>query len=344
MTVRQRLAVWALTGLVVLTVGAAAWQRVPRYPRLELRMPVLRLPDPNEVMDPTAGGRPMLLVVVENTPQARPQAGLVDACIVYALPTEARITRFMAAFCGDAPDVIGPVRSVRGHMLDIAADLGAIVVHAGQSEEARRMIALQKRPAINQFTRPAPFWRDGSREMPHNLYTGFDRLLADLRNHPILVEAQPLPFSFSYDAPGVAAGTAAASARLDYGPLYAVQYRYEASNQRYLREQDGMPHLDAQGRQIAPRSVVVVFIDWRDIMVNGAPSSQIDLRGSGRLAILTQGRLVEGRWTRSPAGPLTLADAAGGPVRLPPGPVWVELFPADRPFEVQQEVTRRSPR
>jgi hypothetical protein len=340
MSARQRSLVWIVAGLVVLTVGAFAWRSVPAYPRLELRMPVLRLPDPNSVMNPTAGGRPLLLVVVENTPQARPQAGLADACVVYALPTEARITRFMAAFCVGAPSVIGPVRSVRRYMLDIASDLGAILVHAGQSDEARQLITLQKLPVINQFSRPAPFWRDDSRPMPHNLYTGMDHLLGDLKARPILVAPRSLPFSFSYDAPVPTVSTPAAAVQLDYGPLYAVRYRFEETTQRYLREQDGKPHLDMQGRQIAPRSVVVAFIKWRDVLVNGEPSSQIDLVGEGPLAILTEGRLIEGRWTRPPHGPLSLADAAGKPVLLPPGPVWVEFFPVEQAFQVQGAATR----
>jgi hypothetical protein len=322
----------------VALAGVLAWRSVPAYPRLQLREPILTLPDPNRALDPRQGGRPLFLVVIENTPQARPQSGLSDACLVYALPTEARITRFMAAFCNRTPGVIGPVRSVRRHMLDLSSDIGAVLVHAGYSEEARQWIAGNQLPVINQFTRPAPFWRDAARPMPHNLYTGFDRLLNEVARRPIEVSGKPLPFVFSYDAPRTS--TTAAAVTLDYGAPYAVRYAYDAGRHRYLREQDGRPHLDAGGGQIAPASVLVVFIRWRDNLVNGSPSSQIDLVGDGRLAVLAGGRLAEGRWTRAAGGPLTLASGEGRGLVLPPGPVWIELFPFDQPFDIQTAAHR----
>jgi hypothetical protein len=341
MTMRQRLLIWSATAALVLASGMFAWRSIPAYPRLRLRDPVLALPNPNTVQDPRQNDRPLFLVVIENTPQARPQSGLADACLVYALPTEARITRFMAAFCDRTPAAIGPVRSVRRHMLDLSSDIGAVLVHAGYSEEARQLIAGNRLPVINQFARPAPFWRDSTRPMPHNLYTGFDRLLLEAAKRPVEVLEKPLPFTFSYDGPSAATAPApAAVVTLDYGSPYAVRYTYEAARRRYLREQDDAPHRDTDGRQIAASSVLVVFVRWRDNLVNGTPSSQIDLVGDGRLAIISGGRLIEGRWMRGVGGPLTLANGAGRGVVLPPGPVWIELFPANRPFDVQGEAGR----
>jgi hypothetical protein len=341
MNVKQRAFTWAATAMIVATTGVLAWRSVPDYPRLRLREPVLTLPDPNTVLNPRLGGRPLLLIVIENTPEARPQSGLADACLVYALPTEARITRFMAAFCQEAPRTIGPVRSVRRHMLDIASDLGGILVHAGYSEEARQLIASNSLPVINEFARPAPFWRDGRRQMPHNLYTGFDRLLAELEKRPIKTPDKKLPYTFSYDGPaGATTPTPANVVSLDYGPLYDVRWAYDPARHRYRREQAGKPHVDAEGREITAGSVVVVFIRWRDILLRSGPSSQIDLVGDGRLALVAGGRLTEGRWTRPVGGPLEFADYAGRHAVLPPGPVWIELFPVDRPFEVQAETAR----
>jgi hypothetical protein len=341
MNAKQRALIWAATALVVVATGVLAWRSVPDYPRLHLREPTLALPDPNAVLNPRLGGRPLLLIVIENTPEARPQSGLAEACLVYALPTEARITRFMAAFCQEAPKTIGPVRSVRKHMLDIASDVGAILVHAGYSEEARQLITRNSLPVINEFARPAPFWRDGGRQMPHNLYTGFDRLLEELEKRPIKAVEKTLPYAFSYDGPAAATTpTPAAVVSLGYGPLYDVRWAYDPARHRYRREQAGKPHVDAEGQQITAGSVLVVFIRWRDVLVNGGPSSQIDLVGDGRLALVAGGRLVEGRWTRPVGGPLELADREGRPVVLPPGPVWIEWFPVDRPFEVQAETTR----
>jgi len=329
---KQRAAIWSATVAVVLAAGILAWRDTG--PKGQQDVPGASAPPEAErVLIPGADGETPFLVVIENTPQARPQSGLADACLVYALPTEARITRFLASYCGDSPTAIGPVRSARQYMLEIASDLGAVLVHSGHSAEALASIRAQKLPVINEFWASGPFWRDPARKMPHNLYTRLDHLRAELRKKPMNVRPGGVPYSMEIASQVMVPGaTPSEVVELDYGPLYAVRYRYDAGRRRYLRDQDGRPHLDADGRQIAPASVLVAFVQWRDVMELGGPSSKIILIGGGRLAIITEGRLVEGTWRRSKDRPLAFQAAGGGPVVLPQGPVWVELLPVDRPF------------
>src|SRR3972149_1039202 len=91
MNLRQRLLIWGATLALVLVAGVFAWRSVPAYPRLELHEPSLALPDPSKILDPTADGAPLLLVVVENTPEARPQSGLAGGCPGDAPPPQARL-------------------------------------------------------------------------------------------------------------------------------------------------------------------------------------------------------------------------------------------------------------
>jgi hypothetical protein len=332
---RQRLVVWIVTLTVVIGAILLAWRSTAPFDVwVELPPVSLPLPSPPRISAPGEDGIAPFLIVIENTPQARPQSGLADACLVYAMPTEARITRFLAAYCDEAPAAVGPVRSVRRYMLDIATDLGAILVHAGHSADALAQIRRRQIPVINEFWTPDPFWRDTSRPMPHNLYTGIGRLRAAVEKQPPAVRPRGVPYGFGRAAPG---GTPAAVASLDYGPPYSVRYRYDAARLRYLREQDGAPHFDATGRRIAPVSVLVVFVRWSEVWENGSPSSQIDLTSGGRVAILTGGRLIEGTWVRSAAGPMSLQQADGRLIVLPRGPVWIELFPVDRPFAAAAE-------
>lgn len=336
MSLRERLAILATSVAVVLVAAAFAWrgQMIPYNIWIELPPVSLPLPVARTDFAPGEDGKTPLLIVVENTPEARPQSGLADACLVYAVPTEARITRFLAAFCDAVPKVVGPVRSVRRYMLEIAVDLGAVLVHAGHSGEALGHIRARKIPVLNQFWTPGPFWRDDARQMPHNLYTGVDRLRAQLESYPIGLRPRGVPYKFGQLAAG---GVRATMVTLDYGPLYAVRYRYDALRRRYRREQDGRPHLDADGRAIAPTSVLVLFVRWWDVREPTGPSSKIELVGSGRLAVLANGRLIEGTWSRSNLGPLVLR-VGGAPVVIPRGSVWIELFPVDRPFLVVGEI------
>src|SRR5262249_30473166 len=67
---------------------------------------------------PFTGGRVrslhrVLAVKIDNIAYARPQTGLTHADIVYVLPVEGGLSRFLAIFSADYPPVIGPVRSAR---------------------------------------------------------------------------------------------------------------------------------------------------------------------------------------------------------------------------------------
>ena len=77
--------------------------------------PLTGLPDPTG----QSLTRPALSVKIENAPEARPQTGLQNADVVYEQIVEDGITRFMAVFNSNIPDVIGPVRSVRAMDPDI---------------------------------------------------------------------------------------------------------------------------------------------------------------------------------------------------------------------------------
>ena len=89
--------------------------------------PLTGLPDPTGA----SRARPVLSVKVENTPDARPQAGIDQADVVYEEVVEGNITRFLAMFNSTVPAVIGPVRSVRQEDPDIVWPVGGIFAYSG---------------------------------------------------------------------------------------------------------------------------------------------------------------------------------------------------------------------
>lgn len=327
--------VGALTGVVVAAVALAVWLTTPRWDiRVELRQPSLPVPRARATFWPGEDGEAPLLVVMDNAPQARPQAGLAEACLVYVLPTEALITRFLAAFCDASPPTVGPIRSVRAYMLDLAADLGAVTVHAGYSAGARARILRERLPVINEFWTGDLFRRDPGRQAPHNLYAGLEPLRAAARQRRPDVRPRGVPYRFGEVPPE--AGLDAPLVTLDYAPHYAVAYRYDRARGIYFREQDGRPHVDADGQPVAPTSVLVAFVRWWQVEEHGGPSGRLDLTGGGRLAVIARGRLQEGTWSRTATGPLSFSLAGGAPVVVPRGPVWIEFLPVGRPFEIRR--------
>ena len=88
------------------------------------------------LVDPSGASltRPAMSVKVENTPDARPQAGLDQADVLYEEVVEGNITRFVAIFNSQIPDVIGPVRSVRAEDPDIVWPIGGIFAYSGGAQ------------------------------------------------------------------------------------------------------------------------------------------------------------------------------------------------------------------
>ena len=83
--------------------------------------------------------RPMA-IMIENHRLARPQTGLNEANIVYEIPVEGGITRFMGIY-NKIPGVVGPIRSCREYFVDRALEVSALYVHCGGSPKGYQYLA-----------------------------------------------------------------------------------------------------------------------------------------------------------------------------------------------------------
>jgi hypothetical protein len=113
--------------------------------------------------------RPAVAVKIDNNVQARPQAGLEAADVIYEEFTEG-ITRFVVVFQSADAGVVGPVRSVRPGDPSIVRPFGGPLVFSGGSAP---VLAVVRAAGIRQVTendRDTLRRRSGKRA-PHNLYT-----------------------------------------------------------------------------------------------------------------------------------------------------------------------------
>ena len=74
--------------------------------------------------EPVRALKPVLAVKIDNIVDARPQTGLQSADLVYVIPVEGGLTRFMAVYSSRVPSVVGPTRSARESDLDILRQFG----------------------------------------------------------------------------------------------------------------------------------------------------------------------------------------------------------------------------
>ena len=126
---------------------------------------------------------------------------------------------------------------------------------------------------------------------------------------------------FEYLAPGEqSAGTPVTFAELSIGG-YNVRWDWDPAR-GFLRSQLGSTH-EASDGQVTTNNVVVLVVAYGQSPAGGVPEAQTT--GTGRAVVYSNGRKVEGTWTRAtPADPFTL-EAGGAPILLTPGRTWVEL-------------------
>ncbi|HMQ01458.1 MAG TPA: DUF3048 domain-containing protein [Candidatus Doudnabacteria bacterium] len=285
----------------------------------------------NMVDEQLAELRPMA-VVIENSPEARPQSGLSDAEVVYEMVSEGGITRFLAIFQSRQPESIGPVRSARPYFNFLANLWGAALVHSGGSTQALSELSSgvhRQLYDINEFFYGKYFTRDSRRSSPHNLYTTSE----DLRE--LLIEKtqtawQPIQVWEFESTPVDQLVTEISNITIPFsGPLFAATYLYDPTTNSYQRSLTGRPHIDRNNDlQISAKNVI---IHLTDITPTGDEllTMNIRLTGSGPCYLFASGKLQECRWSYAD-GKHDYRDADGNPLKLQPGPTWIHIFPQDR--------------
>jgi Protein of unknown function (DUF3048) N-terminal domain/Protein of unknown function (DUF3048) C-terminal domain len=277
--------------------------------------------------------RPALAVKVENSSEALPQAGLNDADIVYEEPVEGGITRFMAVYqCEDAGR-IGPIRSARLVDADLLRQFGdPIFAFAGGV--AQVVSAVEESGAVPiPYTGPSDFFEeDPNRSRPHHVFSSTERLYGDTSSGP-----PESVFRFDPDRP--TDQKRARLVHLDFSPFANVFWRFSPKNRVWLRSHDEEPHTLEDGSQVSAVNVVVQVVQVRPgqiVDVAGNPSPEIDAVGSGKAYVFRNGRVIEGQWEREDREAVTtFVSASGDEIALAPGRTWVELFPSDRPIEIE---------
>ncbi len=288
-----------------------------------------------------------LAVVIDNAAPSRPQSGLGDACLVYEVLVEGRMTRFVAFFLHTESAAIGPVRSLRPYMLDLVMPLEAVVAHVGGSPQALEEVARLGSSArsIDAMKDPGAFWHMSGRRPPFNTFTGTSLLRAASRARGYegfsLTAMTPTAFSFAASAEDAVLPTGQSVMRftLTYGAPggYAVTYDYDPESGRWMRYIGGAAHIDAAtGRQLGATTVIVHRAACR--VIPGDPEGRLEmtLTGSGRAKVFVGGRVLDAVWSKAGTdGALVYTGLQGDPLVLPPGPVWVLVVPPETALSLQ---------
>jgi hypothetical protein len=287
--------------------------------------------------------RPLLVVKIENSPAARPQAGLDAADVVYEELVEGGVTRFITLFHSRIPDLVGPVRSARPVDVELISGFGEApgLAYSGARAEVQAML---DRSSLVGITEGGPgFFRSGERPAPHNLYVRAPEAVAGVQQRGATPPADAAAWRFTGEPPeGAEACAADAPDCVDPGGAIAIamsssfrtDFTYDEEAGLYRREQNGEPSRVTGPDRIGAANVVVLATEhYHGGCCDTAGNPYVETRasGAGRAVVLRDGRWYEASWEKDDASsPLLLRDRAGEPFPLKPGPTWVLLPSEDR--------------
>lgn len=275
----------------------------------------------------TSPDRRAFMVIIENSPAARPQSGLNQADVVYEVLVEGGITRFAAFFQSMYPKTVGPVRSIRPYFIQLATGYDAVMAHAGGSPEALRTIANQGLPSLNGVLGEADpyFWRSQFRKRPHNLYTDFDHLNQMSEKKKMRMTGN-LP-GFRFDDEPLKGGSGASATTIDirYNADYRVGFAYDAQTKQYARSINGQPHTDLESGEVLTATNVLVIAAKHRVLDNEGRLA-IDLSSGGQGTFFTRGRAVPVSW-QNVQGIIRAYTEDRAEVAYAPGRTWVEIVP-----------------
>lgn len=280
------------------------------------------------LLDPFTGkpvkslGR-VLAVKIDNIVYARPQTGLQSADLVYVIPVEGGLTRYMAVYSSHFPPTVGPVRSARESDLDLLRQFGR-PAFAWSGAAPHLVPFIERAPVIDLYALKAQgYYRSLNRAAPYNLYANTKQLLAQAHGAS---KARDIGFRFGSLPVG---GKRAASFSVKY-PAASYTFRWSARDKRWLTWIDGAPAQATEGGQLGGNTVVIQFtrISTSRFLEYGGRPPYAKSVGSGRAVILRDGKEYTVRWSRPNLGTGTTYTLSNGKRMLfAPGQVWVVLAP-----------------
>lgn len=337
---RRKLIIWGCLALFLSIVAGAVTQLFIRP-----HLPVENGQDPgniqnqnNETGDKTAypfagwKDRPReraLAVVIDNAEQARPQTGLERADIVIEVPIEGGMTRFVALVCSKDMDLVGPIRSARPYLVELAQEYNGILVHAGGSEEALSLLEKEKSDHLDEIYGgnqvSASFWRIPDRIKPHNLFASSDTLRRAANNLKYKLSV-PAPQRAVLAAEEEVPGEVVDNISIFYGhKSFTALFSFNKEERVFERFTADKPHSSSLGGQLRTANVVVQYVPYR--YADGEGHLQLILHGEGEALFFRDGKVVKGKWNKQPGKLTKFTDKDGKTVSFMEGPIWVEIVP-----------------
>lgn len=265
-----------------------------------------------------------LIVSIDNVGDAVPQSWLSKADMVYEFPVEGGQTRLQAIYYGEFPEEFGPIRSARPYFIDLTREYKGVFLAHGWSEDAKKYLMTGAVPYINAMNSDLKFYRSPKKTSPHDSYIKWSEVESKIDKEGWWDEKQDIePFTF------LSAGEPVAG---DYaGKVYfknsssKCEFTYDSGKNTYTRTIDGKKYIDIEtGESIETTNVLVQKV--RSSVLDSKGRLKINLCAGGEAMLFTNGKVIEGTWSRAGLDDRTVfTDKDGNQFKLGVGTTWVEV-------------------
>lgn len=264
---------------------------------------------------------PVLAAKIDNIVFARPQTGLTKADIIYVLPVEGGLTRFLAIWSSHFPPVIGPVRSARFDDLELLRQFGR-PAFAWSGAQNHLWPVVERARIVDLYAALVPgYFRGTTRPAPDNLYATTRVLLHDA--HGRESKARCIGFRFG---PAPKGGRRTSSASVSY-PAALFRFVWSGQRHHWLVWMDGAPAASTEGPQLSAATVVIQHTRVRTshFLEEGRRPPYAETIGHGWALVLRDGRSYRVQWSRTGYNTGTNFTYHGKPFTFAKGQVWVVL-------------------
>jgi hypothetical protein len=269
-----------------------------------------------------------VIIQIENSIDARPQAGMQQADMIYEYISEGSIPRLSAVYWHPLPDLVGPVRSCRLITIRLELMYKGMIYCSGANDYVLGMV--WKFPnMVNDYARGAGgvFYRaNPPRYAPHNVMMRGPNATTWTAKQNL---GAPTYEIAGKHADGTFTGDPAPTISV---PDHGASWQYDPGSKQYLKTQDGRPFNNVATGRVHAKTVIVEYVtSFLDTnprnRFHGYYTEAYELTGDGKADIFVDGVVIHATWHHpDPNVPAVYLDANGNPIELDNGLTWVHVI------------------
>lgn len=283
-----------------------------------------------------------LCIMINNIGESLPQSDISKAAITYEVMVEGGITRLLCIFDQyDKIEKLGSIRSARVPFVELSKMYDGFYGHFGYSPTAQEMIESDSEIlSLNGlFLEGTMYYRDSSRNAPHNVYTTADMITAGIESKGYSFDHDDSyirTFFFNYNDTPLQKDNPQPANKVTttFSPASYSSFTYNPEDKTYYREEYGSPHIDAlTGEQVHYKNVIVMMVPY---ITDAEGYYHFVAWYSGDAYYFTDGQYVKVNWDNNSGVP-RFYYADGTDLKLNPGNTFVSVFDYSVPENVVVE-------